>query len=224
VLFDRIYRENGITHRLTAPASPTTTGERFHGSLRRELLNHILIFDDLPAAQAAIDAWVADYNRNRPHQTLDMDCPAGRFCPNPHAQQLPLHLPTGLAEDRSPAKPAPPTPATLGGPVTFTRVVPPQGNMRIKGKQCNLGRAYADVTITIWATVNLIQIRAGGKTIRSVPSHLGRQALQTLAEELGRTNPTNTDSDRSSKEVSQQQTRHQVNQLSRQIGKAPTRT
>jgi transposase InsO family protein len=32
VLFDKICRENGITHRLTAPASPTTTGkiERFH--------------------------------------------------------------------------------------------------------------------------------------------------------------------------------------------------
>jgi transposase InsO family protein len=40
VLFDRICRENGITHRLTAPRSPTTTGkiERFHGMLRRELL------------------------------------------------------------------------------------------------------------------------------------------------------------------------------------------
>jgi transposase InsO family protein len=41
VLFDRICRENGITHRLTAPRTPTTTGkiERFHQSLRRELLD-----------------------------------------------------------------------------------------------------------------------------------------------------------------------------------------
>jgi transposase len=29
VLFDRICRDNGITHRLTQPRSPTTTGERF---------------------------------------------------------------------------------------------------------------------------------------------------------------------------------------------------
>jgi transposase InsO family protein len=38
-LFDRICRENGITHRLTAVRSPTTTGkiERFHKTLRREL-------------------------------------------------------------------------------------------------------------------------------------------------------------------------------------------
>ena len=38
VLFDRICRENGIEHLLTAPRSPTTTGkiERFHKTLRRE--------------------------------------------------------------------------------------------------------------------------------------------------------------------------------------------
>ncbi len=37
VLFDRICRENGIRHLLTAPRSPTTTGkvERFHKTLRR---------------------------------------------------------------------------------------------------------------------------------------------------------------------------------------------
>jgi len=40
VLFDRICRENGISHRHTGVRSPTTTGkiERFHQSLRREFL------------------------------------------------------------------------------------------------------------------------------------------------------------------------------------------
>jgi transposase InsO family protein len=40
VLFDRICRENAITHRLTGVRSPTTTGkvERFHKTLRTELL------------------------------------------------------------------------------------------------------------------------------------------------------------------------------------------
>jgi transposase InsO family protein len=61
VLFDRICRDNGITHRLTQPASPATTGkvERFHGTLRREFLNHCDPFDTLLAAQAALDGWVA---------------------------------------------------------------------------------------------------------------------------------------------------------------------
>src|SRR5919205_2259511 len=40
VLFDRICRENGVKHLLTAPRSPTTTGkvERFHRTLRQEFL------------------------------------------------------------------------------------------------------------------------------------------------------------------------------------------
>lgn len=71
MLFDRICRENGIAHRLTQPASPTTTGkvERFHGSLRRELLDHVPLFADVAAAQAAIDAFMLEYNTIRPHQS-----------------------------------------------------------------------------------------------------------------------------------------------------------
>ena len=54
VLFDRICRENGIKHLLTAPRSPTTTGkvERFHKTLRREFLDG-KVFVDLDEAQAA---------------------------------------------------------------------------------------------------------------------------------------------------------------------------
>jgi transposase InsO family protein len=49
VLFDKICRRNGIAHRLTQPSSPTTTGkiERFHQTLRRELL------DDAPPFSSA---------------------------------------------------------------------------------------------------------------------------------------------------------------------------
>ena len=87
VLFDKICRKNGITHRLTAPASPTTTGkvERFHLTLRRELLDG-QVFASVDAAQAAIDAWVAEYNADRPHQALDGQVPvtpADRFTPSP---------------------------------------------------------------------------------------------------------------------------------------------
>ena len=53
VLFDKICRENGITHRLTAP---TTTGkiERFHRSLRTEFLRG-KVFSDLAPAQGELD-------------------------------------------------------------------------------------------------------------------------------------------------------------------------
>ena len=66
VLFDRICREHSIRHLLTAPASPTTTGkvERFHKTLKREFLDG-KVFASIAEAQAAIDAWVHDYNHCR---------------------------------------------------------------------------------------------------------------------------------------------------------------
>ena len=86
VLFDRICRDNGIVHRLTQPASPTTTGkvERFHQTLRRDLLADHDPFEDLDEVQAALDRWVADdYNTRRPHRSLGMASPAERFAPVP---------------------------------------------------------------------------------------------------------------------------------------------
>ncbi|MGH2652447.1 MAG: integrase core domain-containing protein, partial [Actinomycetota bacterium] len=79
-LFDRICRENGITHRLTAVRSPTTTGkmERFHKTLRRELFAK-RSFSTIEEAQQALDAFVEDYNALRPHQSLGERTPAERF-------------------------------------------------------------------------------------------------------------------------------------------------
>jgi transposase InsO family protein len=79
VLFDRICRENGISHRHTGVRSPTTTGkiERFHQSLRREFLDG-RTFASAEVAQAEIDAWVTDYNTTRPHQPWRWPCqPSG---------------------------------------------------------------------------------------------------------------------------------------------------
>lgn len=90
VLFDRICRENGIDHLLTAPRSPTMTGkiERFHRTLRSEFLTG-RTFDHLGAAQAALDAWVRSYNTQRPHQGIGMDTPASRFSPGPGERPTP---------------------------------------------------------------------------------------------------------------------------------------
>ena len=80
VLFDRICRENGIRHLLTAPHSPTTTGkvERFHKTMKSEFLTG-RVFSDLEEAQAAIDAWVHDYNHSRDHQSIGDRPPIERF-------------------------------------------------------------------------------------------------------------------------------------------------
>jgi transposase InsO family protein len=166
VLFDRICRDNAITHRLTQPASPTTTGkvERFHGSFRREFLNHAEPFDLVLVAQAAVDTWVTGYNCDRPHQALDMNYPAQRFAPSEQDREaseelLPLRLPATLTpapaltttvtadeqvESIRPDADAPPTEVVYrGGPVEFDRVVPASGNMAVAGKQFWLGPARA---------------------------------------------------------------------------------
>lgn len=80
VLFDRICRDNGVTHILTAPRSPTTTGkiERWHKTLRREFLDG-KTFDSIEDAQAQLDAWVAYYNHERPHQSIGRMPPIERF-------------------------------------------------------------------------------------------------------------------------------------------------
>ena len=78
VLFDRICREHDVRHLLTAPRSPTTTGkvERFHWTLRGEFLAG-RAFASLEEAQAELDAWVEEYNAERPHQSLGMASPGG---------------------------------------------------------------------------------------------------------------------------------------------------
>ncbi len=123
VLFDRICRDNGIAHRLTQPASPTTTGkvERFHQTLRRELLTDHPPFADVVAVQAAVDGWVHEYNIERPHQALDMAVPASRFLPAQDEaavveELVPLRLPAGLTRRRRPRRPTrtAATPASRG--------------------------------------------------------------------------------------------------------------
>lgn len=209
VLFDRICRDNAIAHRLTQPASPTTTGkvERFHQTLRRELLDDHEPFTSLAAAQAALDAWVEHYNTTRPHQALDMASPADRFAAVPAAEReaLPLRLPATLAAAPSAAATttAPPQPsqagaasdpvadalvalAWAGGPVAFDRVVPPSGNLQVAGKQFWLGPARAGLTVTFWADTDVVHLLIAGARVKTVRSHLSVADLAALAARGGR--------------------------------------
>ncbi|WP_460717084.1 IS481 family transposase, partial [Micromonospora taraxaci] len=107
VMFDRICRENGITHRLTKPRSPTTTGkvERFHQTLQRELLDDVEVWANPEEAQAAIDVFRHEYNNERPHQSLGMAVPADRFTTQPAEEQIPLRLPPPLTTIPAPRTP-----------------------------------------------------------------------------------------------------------------------
>jgi transposase InsO family protein len=72
VMFDRVCSDNGIKHLLTTPYSPTTTGkiERLHKTIRAEFVTeHDRVHVTIEDAQAALDAWVVEYNTDRPHQS-----------------------------------------------------------------------------------------------------------------------------------------------------------
>jgi Integrase core domain len=107
VLFERICRRNGIETILTKPRSPTTTGkvERFHQTLQADCFTARGPFPDVAAAQAAVDAFRAEYNHDRPHQALDDAAPASRFVPVPAPvrAELGLDVPAELLD----ALPAP---------------------------------------------------------------------------------------------------------------------
>ena len=194
VLFDKICRKNGITHRLTAPASPTTTGkvERFHQTLRRDLLDDHDSFPSVEAAQAAVHAWVAEYNADRPHQSLDGQVPvtpAERFTPQPSAERElidlwlpPVLTPASGTEGLPPSEDTAAAPARWpGGPIEFDRVVPPSGNLWVANRQFWLGPARAGLVIRFWADCQLIHLSAGGARIKTLRSHLSVNDLAKLA-------------------------------------------
>lgn len=157
VLFDRICRENGIAHRLTAPASPTTTGkiERFHRTLRTEFLSG-RCFDDLTTAQTELDGWVNSYNCDRPHQALGMQPPAARFW------------------NRS-ATPIEPLPASLAaldeqraGDDWISRKVASNGVISVVYQQISIGKHRAGARVDIHATDTLLEIWDGDELVKTV--------------------------------------------------------
>ena len=138
VLFDKICRKNGITHRLTQPASPNQNGkvERFHGTFRPEI-SELGPFTSLAAAQAAVDAWVGAYNSERPHQGLDEKVPvvpADRFEPAA-SNDVELWVPPALSIAATTAAPEPvldrEPDREPGDPVEVDKVVPASGNMTV---------------------------------------------------------------------------------------------
>jgi transposase InsO family protein len=191
VLFDKICRRNAITHRLTAPASPNQNGkvERFHGTFRPEI-GEAGPFESLAAAQAAVDAWVQGYNRDRPHQGLDERVPvvpADRFAPAV-SDDLELWLPPTLevaapvevasmevGDEKRTRGPRPP-----GEPVELDRVVPASGNMALCGNQFWLGTARAGQVVRFWIDCDWVHLSVGGSRVKTLRSRFTVNDLATL--------------------------------------------
>jgi len=154
VLFDRMCRENGISHRLTTPRSPTTTGkiERFHQSLRKEFLAE-QTFSSLEAAQAALDEWVNDYNIQRPHQAREMATPADRFRLTPVAKDASL-VPTESADDH-------------GGQWVLRRVAS-NGVVSVDNQMFSVGNAFKKVLVDVFVDDTTIQVWSQNHLIKTV--------------------------------------------------------
>jgi transposase InsO family protein len=169
VLFDRICREHGITHRLTGVRCPTTTGkiERFHKTLRAELLTGRR-FDSLQHAQQAVDGWVDDYNHHRPHQAIAMAVPAQRFQPTAAAAPIPV-----------PAV-QPRQPLTVD-PIEITRRVSASGLIGVCYQQVSAGRHLAGQVVTVRLHPTVLQVFFAGQLIRTVPRTSTKEVAQLRA-------------------------------------------
>lgn len=73
----------GIKVSHSRPYHPQTQGkdERFHRTLKVELLNHTR-FSDLDEADKAFESWRYIYNTQRPHEALHMDTPIQHYSPS----------------------------------------------------------------------------------------------------------------------------------------------
>ena len=165
MLFDRICRENGIKHLLTAPGSPTTTGkvERFHKTLRREFLDG-KTFVDLDHAQTAIDAWVAHYNHERSHQGIGMVAPFERF---QLADPEPFEAPA--IEHTAPSA---------------TRVVGRNGRISFAGYAYQVGVWLAGETVAVSVEDGIVSVQHRGVLIAT---HAQRHPADKQTAALART-------------------------------------
>jgi transposase InsO family protein len=156
VLFDKICRENGITHRLTAPRSPTTTGkiERFHRTLRVEFLSGRM-FASLDEAQGELDAWVVSYNTDRPHQSLKMATPAERFYAGRDPTPRPPLDTRAFDQDRS-------------GDDWVSRTVSVNGTISVSNQVFSVGKHRGGATIDVRVTEGLLEAWDGMELLKTV--------------------------------------------------------
>jgi len=174
VLFDRICRDNGIEHLLTAPRHPTTTGkiERFHRSMRAEFDTR-RVFSSLRVAQQALDEWVEYYNTQRPHQSLDMATPAQRFRAGARDPVEPPAPKAGSAQpttDTYPHRPADTSALSLdrSGEGWVSRRVGPNGVVCVAWQQVSVGKYRGGENVDVYVDEKLLQIWAGPELLKTV--------------------------------------------------------
>ena len=178
VLFDRICRENGITHRLTQPRSPTTTGkiERFHRSLRTEFRT---------------DRVFASLRRRRPSWTRG-------------SRTTTIAARTRRSGWHTPGRTVPPWRAGIGDTAAGTdrrrRPDPARGDgtwvarraskvgvVCVNWQQVCLGVAAAGRNIDVWVTDEVLQFFDGDQLLRTETANQHRGGPQETSIRTRRT-------------------------------------
>ena len=180
VLFDQMCAANGIRHLLTAPYSPTTTGkvERFHRTLRKEFFApNDYRFATVAEAQAALDAWVAEYNHDRPHQSVGDRPPVERF----RLAGIGLEVADELDDEPDVAPVATPRPAGV------RRFVDANGRISLSSARYVVGRVFVGEPVEVVCQRGIIEILHDGVV---VATHAERTRPQRGSKPAPRRAPT----------------------------------
>lgn len=142
-----------------------------------------------------MDAWVEDYNRERPHQALDERLPvvpADRFEPAPPGE-LELWVPPSLEVIETPpvtlAEPKPSLrpevvvargPRPDGGAIQLDKPAPASGNIALCGHQFWLGPARSGQVIRFWIDREWVHLSTDGHRFKSLRSRFTAAELDKL--------------------------------------------
>jgi hypothetical protein len=99
---------------------------------------------------AALDDWVAEYNKARPHQSIGMLTPAERFAMRGETNEVVL--------DEPPADPL----------SSLTRKVARNGIISVSGQVFSVGAALAHKLVTVHVDDDLLHVWCGGARVRTV--------------------------------------------------------
>ena len=87
--FDEVFRSEGVRVIRTPIRSPKANAfaERFVGTVRRECLDHILVFGERHL-ERILREYVSHYNQERPHRGLSLETPEPRSACEPRDGEI----------------------------------------------------------------------------------------------------------------------------------------
>ncbi len=146
------------------PRHPQTQGkdERFHRTLNVELLQGRW-FRDLCHCQREFDAWRGVYNRERPHEALDLATPASRY--RPSTRRFPEILPDPEYH-----------------PDDAVRRVNADGYFAFKGRKLKISQAFRGLDVALRPTLldGLWNVFFAGTVVAQVDLRDNRTHLETV--------------------------------------------